>query len=145
MYHKTLTYGNNSIVRDSDKAWIPLDMENTDYKEFEQWAIENNTSLEQLPTWPQKPQEDIIQEYYQAMRQLFDDVAKQKDYDDAMSIASYYASTNVQWAQESQTFIAWRDACWNVALHILDEVQTGTRSAPSIADFLNELPIIQWS
>jgi len=94
---------------------------------------------------PPEPKALELNDFYMSLRQLFDDVAKQKDYDDAMSIVSYYASTNSLWAQESQTFVAWRDNCWSVALQILDEVQTGTRSAPSIADFLNELPIIQWS
>ena len=32
-----------SIVRLSDKAWIPLDLDNTDYQKYLEWVAEGNT------------------------------------------------------------------------------------------------------
>lgn len=115
------------------------------------WNVENiprpleSDLLAEEPLWRTTWELNQLQNScFLAMIKLFNDVAKQKNYDDVMSIVSYYASTNNKWAQESQAFIAWRDACWNVALQILDEVQTGQRAAPSIEQFLSELPIIKW-
>lgn len=63
---------------------------------------------------------------------------------DGVTLASYVASTNQQWAAEAQAFVAWRDAVWAYAYAELDKVLTGQRPQPTVAEFIAELPTIAW-
>lgn len=63
---------------------------------------------------------------------------------DGVTLASYVASTNPEWAAEAQAFVAWRDAVWAYAYVELEKVMTGQRPQPTITDFIAELPPIVW-
>jgi hypothetical protein len=83
-------------------------------------------------------------DYAAAIQAHIDAVAQERSYNDAVSCASYAASTNTQWASEAATFIAWRDDVWTYAYTELAKVQAGTRPQPTVADFIAELPTITW-
>jgi hypothetical protein len=63
---------------------------------------------------------------------------------DGVTLASYVASTNPQWAAEAQAFVAWRDAVWAYSYTELAKVQAGQREQPTVEDFLTEIDQIVW-
>lgn len=96
-------------------------------------------------TWiPPAPPPPESSDYQRAIDAYIDAAATAKSYASGVSCASYVKSTNVQWASEAETFIAWRDAVWAYAYAELDKVLTGKREAPSVSGFIEELPAIRW-
>lgn len=85
-----------------------------------------------------------INSYRAAIQQNIDEKASERQYDSGATLASYVNSTIEQWATESKTFVAWRDAVWLYVLAELDKVQKGEREQPSVEDFLAELPLFEW-
>lgn len=85
-----------------------------------------------------------LADYENAIQGLVDTTATEKMFRDGVTLASYVASTNPQWAAEAQAFVAWRDAVWAYSYAELAKVQAGEREQPSPADFLTELPAIVW-
>lgn len=79
-----------------------------------------------------------------AIQAHVDATAKSRNYDGGNALASYVASTNPQWAAEAQAFVGWRDAVWLYAYAELDKVMAGQRDQPSVEEFLDELPAIEW-
>lgn len=90
------------------------------------------------------PPAPSLGDYEGAIQAHVDAVARARLFRDGVTLASYVASTNVQWAAEAQAFVAWRDQVWTYAYQELDRVQSGARSLPSLADILGELPAILW-
>lgn len=88
--------------------------------------------------------EPEIGEYQAAIEAHVDAVARERGYSSAVSCASYVSSTNAIWQEEAEAFIAWRDAAWAYAFAELASVQAGNRAVPTIADFIAELPAIEW-
>ena len=78
------------------------------------------------------------------LAQFVDSVARQKQYNDAVSCASYFNSTNIQWKNEATTFIAWRDAVYTYVIAQYALMQSGQRAIPSWTAFQSELPVITW-
>ncbi|MHB2265643.1 hypothetical protein [Aliihoeflea sp. PC F10.4] len=85
-----------------------------------------------------------VETFRAAIQQHVDAQAQSRRYDNGNSLASYVASTNETWAAEAQVFVAWRDAVWQHAYAELDKVMEGEREQPSVADFIGELPVIDW-
>ncbi len=79
---------------------------------------------------------EIFEREIQAM---VDATARQKQFRDGVTLASYVASTNAEWATQAQAFIAWRDQIWAYCYAELAKVQAGEREQPTIADFMTEL------
>lgn len=73
-----------------------------------------------------------------------DSVAQQKQYENAVSCASYINSSVVQWKNEATTFIAWRDSIYNYAIAQQTLMQSGKRTIPTFDEFKTELPVIVW-
>lgn len=87
----------------------------------------------------------VLQEQFRAaIQSLVDTQAKGRNYDGGNSLASYVASTNLEWAAEAQAFVAWRDQVWFYAYSELEKVMTGSREIPTIEDFIAELPTLDW-
>lgn len=89
---------------------------------------------------PQLSEDD----YRRAIQNLIDTHAQSRRYDSGNSLATYVASSNTVWATEAQAFVIWRDAVWAYAYVELDKVLAGDREQPSVADFLDELPVMVW-
>lgn len=80
-----------------------------------------------------------------AIERHVDNVAKERSYSSAVSLASYVVSTVPTWKAEADAFVAWRDAVLVYALTELGKVQVGVRPAPeSTGAFVNELPVMVW-
>ena len=74
----------------------------------------------------------------QAVQNMLDSAAKAKGYDSILSACSYAAYPN-PFQAEGQEFVAWRGAVWAKCYEILDEVEAGTRTAPTVSELLAEL------
>ena len=82
------------------------------------------------------------------LRQFIDKTAQLQgnnlQYYDGNSCASYYNSTNQQYANEAKTFIAWRDSVFAYAINIVTQVNAGTMTPPAMQQFLAGIPEIVW-
>lgn len=84
-------------------------------------------------------------EFTAAIQKRLDDFAKTRNYDSALSAATYATSTNLKFAVEGQYMVEVRDDTWAAGYAILDDVLAGNRAVPnSIEDFENELPPLAW-
>lgn len=79
-----------------------------------------------------------------AIQGIVDAAPAERLFRDGVTLASYVASTNPQWAAEAQAFVAWRDAVWAYAYTELAKVLSGEREIPVVEDFIAELPAIVW-
>ncbi|MEN5277300.1 hypothetical protein ABE527_10145 [Brucella sp. TWI432] len=82
--------------------------------------------------------------YRLEIQAMIDAKARERQYDNGSTLASYVNSTIKQWSIEAQSFVAWRDAVWLYALSELDKVQKGERDQPTIKKFMAELPAFGW-
>lgn len=106
-----------------------------------EWSFNNGEFSAPEPVVP--TQEELLKEYREAVRLFLDQKAQEKDYDSALSIASYSVSTNVQWKAESEAFVAWRDSVFESLLQTLADVQGGAQP-PTIEALLAGLPALVW-
>lgn len=105
------------------------------------WAYVGGEFVPLAPPAPPPPTED---DYKSAIVALLDTKAKERRYDNAVSIATYVNSTNAAWAEEATAYVAWRDVVWEYAYTELAKVLGGLREQPTVADFLSELPTMTW-
>ena len=101
---------------------------------------------------PMKTEEQIQQEFAErrfkdiqnAVQNLLDSKAKEKNYDNGFAIASYALSTNDTFRSEAGRFIAWRDAVWGKCYQILDAYKAGEIEMPSVENVIAVLPELEW-
>lgn len=58
---------------------------------------------------------------------------------------AYLASANPRWAQDARDWVAHVDAVMAYALDLINAVQSGQRTPPTMAEFRAGLPQITWS
>ncbi|CAM3509475.1 hypothetical protein G6L26_007265 [Agrobacterium radiobacter] len=92
----------------------------------------------------QLPQSPTITEYENAIQSLVDRTARERQFRDGVTLASYIGSTKPKWAAEAQAFVAWRDNVWFYAYGELAKVQAGQRQQPTVEQFLGEISPIAW-
>jgi hypothetical protein len=95
------------------------------------------------PPVPVPTQEEILASYQTAIQAALDSKAREKMYNDSISIATYINSTNASWKAEATAFLAWRDAVYVYAVNILTQVQNGG-AQPALSDFIAALPVMTW-
>ena len=95
-----------------------------------------------IPIAPYEQPDPTLEDYRSAIQAHVDATAQARNYDSAVSCASYVASGNPVWAAEAQAFVAWRDAVWAYAFAELDKVQSGQREQPTVADFVDEVQAV---
>jgi len=95
--------------------------------------------LEAIPAAP-----PTITDYENAIQELVDSSARERQFRDGVTLASYTASTKPKWAAEAQAFVAWRDNVWFYANGELAKVQAGQRPQPTVDQFLAEISPIAW-
>lgn len=83
-------------------------------------------------------------DYKAAIVAHLDAVAVSRLYDNAVSISTYVNSTKPKWVAEATAFVAWRDEVWECAYAVEAEVILGQREQPTVAEFLAELPKMDW-
>lgn len=96
------------------------------------------------PAQNQLSEQEILNEFNQAIQDYLNYKAKEKQYESALHCASYASSTNQQWQQEAQTFVAWRDDVWLYAYSELALIQSGDKPIPTIEEFIQGLPELNW-
>ncbi|SDB14576.1 hypothetical protein SAMN03159422_00235 [Agrobacterium fabrum] len=90
------------------------------------------------------PPSPTITDYENAIQNLVDSTAREKQFRDGVTLASYTASTKPKWSAEAQAFVAWRDNVWFYAYGELAKVQVGQRPQPTVEQFLAEVAPIAW-
>jgi hypothetical protein len=75
---------------------------------------------------------------------MLDETAKERGYDSILSLCTYATSTAVKFSKEGQAAVEWRDEVWAKGYTILADVEAGTRSIPTVDEFLAELPNFAW-
>lgn len=78
------------------------------------------------------------------VQQHMDSVAKQRNYDNILSLCTYATSLNPVFSAEGQAGVEWRDAVWSYCYAELDKVIAGTRARPTPDDLIDELPAFVW-
>lgn len=133
-------YGEIRVMLDGseDETLVPNDMSNRHRQMIAEWEAAGNT----IP--PYTPPAPTIDDYETAIQGMVDATAKEKLFRDGVTLASYTASTNPQWAAEATAFVAWRDGVWAYAYAELAKVQAGQREQPTVEDFLTEIDPIVW-
>jgi len=58
---------------------------------------------------------------------------------------AYINSAVPRWAQDARDWVAHRDAVMGYALDLINAVEAGTRTPPTMAEFTAGLPRIEWS
>ena len=85
-------------------------------------------------------QERIKNELTAAVQAHLDAKAKEKNYDDILSLCTYATSTDPVFSAEGQAGVEWRDAVWAKCYQVLDAVLAGTRPVPTKEELIAELP-----
>ncbi|MBP2614743.1 hypothetical protein [Agrobacterium pusense] len=85
-----------------------------------------------------------ITDFENAIQNLVDSTARDRQFRDGVTLASYIGSTKPKWAAEAQAFVAWRDNVWFYAYGELAKVQAGQRQQPTVEQFLAEIAPIAW-
>ena len=101
---------------------------------------------------PHKTQEELQQELVNqriaeiklAVQNTLDLKAKEKDYDTAVSLASYVTSTDDEFHEQANRFIAWRDQCWRKCFEIIGLFNNGDIPMPTVGEVLRQLPTLDW-
>lgn len=78
------------------------------------------------------------------LRHYLDEVAQQKQYDNAASLAGYLYSSVTQWSEESRAFLDWRDAVFVYVMQETQKMENAEREIPDFEAFKQELPVILW-
>lgn len=105
------------------------------------WLVIDGVITRPTPVTPTT--QEILAMYQDAIQIALDNKAREKMYDNAISIATYATSTNPTWQAESQAFIAWRDAVYAYALQILAQVQGGGEQ-PTVDEVISGMPVMVW-
>lgn len=108
-------------------------------------TIERSLTAEEiaeLETTP--PPAPTITDYENAIQNLIDGTAREKQFRDGVTLASYIGSTIPKWAAEAMAFVAWRDNVWRYSSGELAKVQAGQRPQPTVEKFLDEIARIAW-
>jgi hypothetical protein len=93
---------------------------------------------------PAPAADEIASVLVAAVQSHLDAAARTRNYDGMLSLCTYATSTNAKFAAEGQAGVAWRDAVWAKCYDVLAAVQAGTRTIPTEAELLAELPAIVW-
>lgn len=79
-----------------------------------------------------------------SVQRHLDSTAKTRNYDGILSLASYASSTHPTFRAEGQAGLIWRDAVWDYCYQVLADVQAQTRTIPTEAELIAELPVMVW-
>lgn len=107
------------------------------------WVL--NGGVLEAPTAATPTMDEIKAQYTDALMDLFNTKASERDYESQYTILSFLSSTNTTWAQEAADFNAWRDSAWAYAIQVFTDVQNEVISLPTLADFLAGVPTLTWT
>lgn len=136
--HARTATGEIDATIDGRRTTVPDDLGNRHRRMIAEWEAAGNT----IP--PYAPPAPTLEDYETAIQAVIDATAREKLFRDGVTLASYTASTNPQWAAEAIAFVAWRDGVWAYAYTELAKVQAGQRDQPTVEEFLIEIEPIVW-
>lgn len=152
-----LFYALNGLVDGAKFCFRPIEQAMPDEIPLGEWSIlwypENSLpcpSLEKIEAYLTDERRNEIaykearEKYNRAIQTVLDQKAQERDYDNAISCASFYLSNNRTWQLEAERFILWRDSCWKYALDVETKVKNNEMITPSVEDFINNLPKLNW-
>ena len=84
------------------------------------------------------------EEFTNAIQQRLDAFARERGYDNIMSVCSYFGSANPRFKAEADRAITLRDTTWEQCYAILDAVLAGEREVPTLDEIVAELPVLTW-
>lgn len=79
-----------------------------------------------------------------AVQAHLDATARERNYDGILSLCTYATSNNSRFSLEGQAGVVWRDAVWAKCYQVMDEALAGSRSVPTEAELIAELPAFSW-
>ena len=103
----------------------------------------NGTEFSPPPLPAQSP-EEIQALLVNAVQAHLDAVARTRNYDGILSLASYATSTIPKFLAEGQAGVLWRDEVWAYCYGVLAQVSSGARAIPTADELVAELPPMNW-
>lgn len=136
------------IEIDGAEIFVPDDMGNRDRQMIAEWEFDDEGNrVNTIPPYADNTEptpSPTIADYENAIQNLVDTTARERQFRDGVTLASYTASTKPNWAAEAQAFVEWRDNVWFYAYGELAKVQDGERQQPTVEEFLTEITPISW-
>lgn len=124
----------SEAVEITDGQWLEF-IENPGQRKWVDGTVVTTEPSISIPT---------ITDYENAIQNLVDETAREKQFRDGVTLASYIGSTIPKWAAEAMAFVAWRDNVWRYSYGELAKVQAGQRPQPTVVQFLDEIARIAW-
>lgn len=93
---------------------------------------------------PPPTPEQIIASMAAEVQAHMDAKARERNYDNILSLCTYATSPSTKFAAEGQAGVEWRDTVWATCYAILADVQDGKRPAPTAEQLIAELPVFAW-
>jgi len=109
-----------------------------------QWVIDEVNANFIPPVIIPKTDAEIQLELTNAVQAHLDATARERNYDNILSLCTYATSTNPTFAAEGQAGVNWRDACWTKCYEVMAAVKAGTRTIPTTEELIAELPVLIW-
>jgi hypothetical protein len=78
-------------------------------------------------------------DYGRAVQAMLDAKAQERNYDSIATAVSYRDDPNATYAAEGSALFDWRSAVWTYGYTQLAAVKAGTRTPPSVVDFITEV------
>jgi hypothetical protein len=138
---------------DGEVFFVPDDMSNRDrYEIWNEWEMQPAPSgtpddqrvRQNTITAYSEPVHITLDRYKSALDSYMDSVALARVYDNRFTISTYTSSTNPQWRQEAEEFVAWRDEALAKTYELLNQFGNGEGTPPTVEEFLNQLPNPPW-
>ena len=79
-----------------------------------------------------------------AVQKHMDKTAKERNFDDILSLCTYATSAKPKFKAEGQAGVEWRDDVWLYCYAELDKVLAGERGTPTTQELIDELPAFTW-
>lgn len=88
--------------------------------------------------------EQLKRIFTDAVQRRLDEFARTRGYDGILSAATYATSTVPQFQIEGQYAVEARDLTWAKCYQIMNAALAGERDIPTLAELLDELPVLEW-
>lgn len=115
---------------------------------IKQWTLQDpEPTAQEISEWLSDPllyTQLVFNDVVTKLDNHLNQIAKDRQYNDAVSLVSYKDCGNPIWEAEANTFIAWRTSVWEYAFTIKQQVIDGEIPLPTVDEFFASLPKIEW-